>query len=34
MEKKQARGSLEFDLERYEEAPNMVAEKIIAESKK
>ena len=30
----QARGSFEFDFERYEEAPNMVAEKIIAESKK
>ncbi len=29
-----ARGSFEFDFERYEEAPNMVAEKIIAESKK
>ncbi len=30
----QARGSFEFDFERYEEAPNMVAEKIIAEAKK
>lgn len=30
----QARGSFEFDFERYEEAPNMVSEKIIAEAKK
>ncbi len=30
----QARGSFEFDFERYEEAPSMVADKIIAEAKK